>query len=324
MKRNLLTVLALSAMFLPGCNLVKDAPAVPEVERPLVSLRVKAGVKDVVTKAETQTAAEKQVNTLDIFVFDTSTEALLFKSRSSSDEVEVSITKGARTFYALVNAPSAASSLSTLSAVAAYHAAFADQGRSSFFMSGSKGVTVTSTTSEVVVDVRRDVARVDLVNAPSFSGQASGGVFNAAYLINVPKAYSATATVTAAANAWNFGNAVATASEQDALLKLTAAGTVYGMPNTTAEAAAIDGTDYVTKLVIKATVNGSVYWYPIGIPGMGSNKRYVIENVYIKGVGSDTPNAYIDNKTFTATVNVLDWETGTITGSYNTDLLGGA
>ena len=286
-----------------------------------VALRVRAGVRDIATKAETQTSAEKQVNTLDLFIFDTDSEALLFKQRVSAASAEVRITKGARTFYALVNAPAAASALSTLSEVAAYHAAFADQGRSSFFMAGSKAVTVTSATTEVVVDVRRDVARVDLVNAPTFSGQAAGATFNAAYLINVPKTYSASATVAAAADAWNFGDAVATASEQDALLKLTAAGSVYGMPNTTAEAAAIDGTDYVTKLVIKATVNGSVYWYPIGIPGIASNKRYVVENVYIKGVGSDEPNQYVDNQVFSATVNVLDWDDASIDGSYHEDLL---
>ena len=286
-----------------------------------VALRVRAGVRDIATKAETQTSAEKQVNTLDLFIFDTDSEALLFKQRVSAASAEVRITKGTRTFYALVNAPAAASALSTLSEVAAYHAAFADQGRSSFFMAGSKAVTVTSATTEVVVDVRRDVARVDLVNAPTFSGQAAGATFNAAYLINVPKTYSASATVAAAADAWNFGDAVKTASEQDALLKLATAGTVYGMPNTTAEAAAIDGTDYVTKLVIKATVNGSVYWYPIGIPGIASNKRYVVENVYIKGVGSDTPNAYVDNKVLSATVNVVDWDDDTIDGSYHGDLL---
>ena len=281
---------------------------------------IQVGVNRLATKApQTQTSAEKQVNTLDLFIFDTDSEALLFKQRVSAASAEVRITKGARTFYALVNAPAAASALSTLSEVAAYHAAFADQGRSSFFMAGSKAVTVTSATTEVVVDVRRDVARVDLVNAPTFSGQAAGATFNAAYLINVPKTYSASATVAAAADAWNFGDAVATASEQDALLKLTAAGSVYGMPNTTAEAAAIDGTDYVTKLVIKATVNGSVYWYPIGIPGIASNKRYVVENVYIKGVGSDTPNAYVDNQVLSTSVNVLDWNDAEIEGHYHED-----
>ena len=272
--------------------------------------RVRVGVAGRMSKAENQSSEEKELNSLDVFVFDEA-GALLYHERTSGSHIDIELTKGRRQVKALVNAPASVSALSTLSQVTLFHLPLANQTRGNFFMSGGKTVTIDDDLDEVIINVSRDVAKVELVNLPTFNGVATGGTFMEAYLINVPKEYNTSVVISSANQSWNFNDTVASESEQDALLKLTGTGSVYGMPNATDEAESIEDVDYVTKLVLKANIGGRIYWYPIGIPDMTANKRYIIENAYINGPGSDSPNKYADDSALTAVVtstSVESWD----------------
>lgn len=294
----------------------KESPEI--VDSREVFLSVKATVPGQETKAELQTADEKKVNSLDVWIFDG--ETLLTHKRSAGDRVEGLRAKhGTLSVYAIVNAVEGdVASLSSKTAVEAYHAPLAAQSRDGLFMSGQVTATVVDD-SDIVVPVRRDVAKVYIKTAPTFSGIASDGVFEGAYLINVPKIYGASTVLTAEAQAWNWGDKVATAPELTALLSVPKAApttAVYGLPNATAEAATKEESDYVTKLVLKCTVGGSTNWYGIAFPRMASNKIYAIDEVVISKFGSSTPNSYVMDGAMDVTINVIDWEDDDIRGSY--------
>ena len=92
---------------------------------------------------------------------------------------------------------------------------------------------------------------------------------------------------------------------------------LYGFPNAAAPAAAEDGTDQVTKLVIRASVGGKTCWYPIAFNGMERNKSYEINSLTLTRPGSDDENSYLSSSALEVSVTVRDWQTGVITGSYN-------
>ena len=101
--------------------------------------------------------------------------------------------------------------------------------------------------------------------------------------------------------------------------------TLYTMPNNNTTAA--------TKLIIKAALNGTDYYYPIDLYNndnytMSSdtkvypNRNYVVD-VIIKGVGATTPYAELGNQqTTTAGVSVQAWTSASNTTTFGHD--GGA
>ena len=140
---------------LGGCDIAElgaggtnDAPAV---------VRVSARVTGAGTKAELQTSDEKAVNTIDVFAFSSDGTSLLAHARAEGNGASVSLPKDRTKVCVLVNAPASVSELESYATVSAYHAAFADQARDSFFMSGEADVDVDASTVSTEVDVRRDV-----------------------------------------------------------------------------------------------------------------------------------------------------------------------
>ena len=320
MRFNTFFVLSLATLVMTaaGCN--RDALA-PDVQKGVTMVTVSVSAGDMSTKAETQTAEEKAVTSLDVLVFDS--DGNLEASEHTTGALitsPMSLSQDEKTVYAFANLPSGIiSTLTTKSACESYHATLAQNAPSSFFMKGKTVETVGPTTYSIPVSISRDVFKVVMAAAPSFSGTAAGGVLNAVYLINVPKTFSAAPSYTMSdgAQMWNFDGTVAGTSEQDALLKGSSwSASLYGYPNASAEAAAVTGKDAVTKLVLKCTVGGKTQWYPIAIRTTVANKRYVVNGVNISGLGSTEPNGYVGHEVLSVTVRDLDWEEGVITSSY--------
>lgn len=282
------------------------------------------------TRTELQTAAEKRVTSIDVFVFRDG--IMEDHKRATGDGITVcdglQVTYGQKTIWVFCNyAAERLTSIYTPSDAAAIASSFTENARNAFVMTGTTTYTVSASEVEVTVEVRRDVAKVQLAAAPTFTGICAGGTLDNIYLINIPKTYNESVVLTSssAASAWNFRNTVATAVDS-AVASLTSSNTwstaLYGMPNASPEvAAAADGNpsgeDYVTKMVLKTTIGGNTYWYAIGIPGMQPNKFYSISSVTIGMLGADNPNEYVTSTAIQATITVLDWDAGALTTSYN-------
>ena len=307
------------------------APVPADGGKTLLSVRLK-GFDATLTKAELQTASEKRVESIDVFVFrDGALEKHVRKEGDGITSVpDIDVTYGEKVIYTFCNYD--ASRLSSLSSIAdciGFQTLLTDNGRDALAMRGNAVYTVSATNTSAEVSVRRDVARVDVISAPVFSGSAAGGSVQGIYLINVPKAYDESVALTAssASDAWNFDNAVKTAvdSEVSALTSAAVYSTsLYGMPNAS-EASATDASgnavakDYTTKLVIKALVGGQTYWYPVAIPDMTANKYYKIDNVKIAVLGSDNPNDYVTFTDFSVSVAVQDWDEESVSSRFAKD-----
>ena len=290
--RNIALIVA--TLMMSFCTVIKEDPFVSGFQ----TVRLTVNVYGLFTKTLVQTEEESRVNTVDFFVFDVSAGELLCRERSTGGTLTMDLPKAVCEIWALVNAPASVSELETRSAVSSYHPGLAQQARGSFFMSGCVTEDLDGTTTDIVINVRRDVSRVDLMTAPTFGECAAGGVFDAAYLINVPKEYAPDAIITSAADAWNFEDAVVSESEQNGLLKITSPGSLYCLPNFSPESTGPEGRDYVTKLVIKATIGGQISWFPVGIPNIGANRHYVVDAIHISDTGTDAPNDYLYYRDF--------------------------
>lgn len=260
------------------------------------------------------TAEEQRIASLDVYVFDGSTQEAHVRIADATEAEFVNLSLGSKTIYAFCNYPSETMPVEmTLSQAAAVGGAFALNQRNAFLMCGTKTATVAADTETISVEVVRRAAKVSLAAAPVFSGAMAGATLEGIFLINIPKDWSSTATLTGSdsANAWNFGETVLSGPDSAVSALTSATGSsawqtaLYGYPNSSPEAATAEGTDYVTKYVLKVSKDGKIYWYSIGIPGMAANNLYAISNVTINRPGSDSPNAYIAVRYFS--VDVLDW-----------------
>ncbi len=70
-----------------------------------------------------------------------------------------------------------------------------------------------------------------------------------------------------------------------------------------------------TRLVVEATLDGTTYYYPVNITGgdkgIESNKVYKITQMTIAGPGSSNPDAPVNKRNLTFSVEVVPWQNGT-------------
>lgn len=273
------------------------------------------------TKAELQTADEKKINSLDVFVFKGSFLEAHVRIASSAAVMGIPVTPGEKTVWAFCNyATSRMATITSLEAAESFSTLLTDNSRAGLSMRGHGTKTVSLSDSEpaITITVRRDVAKVQLAGPPTLSGEMAGGTYNGMYLINIPKAYSESTVLTSssASDAWNFNDRVATSVEQSSLTLTSSYGPasgLYGMPNASPESVSAEDRDYTTKAVFKCTQGGVVYWYPISIPGISANKLYTLSNVVISTKGSDSPNEYVHDHETSYALSVADWVTQTVT-----------
>ena len=316
--------LMLAAGLLASCDR-PEVESLKEGAHSSLSIKLKNIVQMTKSGDELQTAAEKRVEAIDVLVF---RDGILENhKRATGDGITsvdgIEVTLGQKVVYVFCNyGATRLASVTTIAGCEALRSELAENRRNAFVMSGKTTTNVATATATAEVSVRRDVSKVEITGAPEFSGVAAGGTVQGIYLINVPKVYDESVVLTSASSAvaWNFRNAVATAVDsQVSTLTYNANVTtpLYGMPNASPETSVdiqgnAEGEDFVTKLVIKATIKGKTYWYPIGIPDMGPNKYYKISSVKIAVLGSDNPNDYVTFTDFSVSIEVADWNEETV------------
>lgn len=71
--------------------------------------------------------------------------------------------------------------------------------------------------------------------------------------------------------------------------------------------------DYGThraRLIVAATLQGVVYYYPLTLPKLEANKVYTVSDFKITRPGALTPDENVDIDSCTLTITVRDWDTG--------------
>lgn len=97
----------------------------------------------------------------------------------------------------------------------------------------------------------------------------------------------------------------------------------FTYPNCSVESDDETVADNTTKLVLQTTMTiGSTtrtYYYSIGLPYTQPNYHYTINNITIKRLGSEDPSLPVTKAECSFNVEIKDWETGVILGSYNNE-----
>ena len=301
-------------------NQINEVPDPVQQERYDLKVNVRSG--DLVqTKSTTITAAnEIQVNNLQVFVF--RGDALdAYASVNNDDELTVSCTAGERQVYAVVNCPGL-TSISTKTALLAFTSRLSDNGSDSFVMVGHQDGVDLPDDSPVTIDVHRLAARVvikKISRAFTVSSLAAKSfTIDQIFLVNVAGDinYGETASPTVWLNqrAYNTEQAIFTYDAPAASLANNAsystAHSFYAYPNPTAsDSESTTWSPRHTRLVVKATLGTDVYYYPITLPVLESNKSYEIEELILTRPGSDSPDKPVAFSDCTFQINVTGWTT---------------
>ena len=352
--RKTISILAMAAAVLCSCD--KNADCVPcedqqETGTLAVSLLFDEGAQTkAVTSFTTSQTYEKQVNKVQIFVFDESGKINIYKDAGTTQSnISISTTTGKKTIWAVVNGPdlSEVASLAELEDTALDLAANSTTAATGFVMAGSTSCTVSASAATANISVSRLVARVALQKVTNQLPDGYGALtIDNVVLTNVAGNQNIAGDATPATWYNKMGRKDgATESSQiidgetnkascEALtfksvkqevahgsdLNITTPYLFYSFPNS--NTAGSTGwvnpfTARASRLVVTATIDGVKYYYPVTLSKkLERNKAYTVE-ITITGLGSTDPDKPIEKGGLTAAITVLDWVDG---GSYEETL----
>ena len=352
--RKTISILAMAAAVLCSCD--KNTDCVPceenqETGTLAVSLLFDEGAQTkAVTSFTTSQTYEKQVNKVQIFVFDESGKINIYKDAGTTQSnISISTTTGKKTIWAVVNGPdlSEVASLAELEDTAIDLAANSTTAATGFVMAGSTSCTVSASAATANISVSRLVARVALQKVTNQLPDGYGALtIDNVVLTNVAGNQNIAGDATPATWYNKMGRKDgATESSQiidgetnkascEALtfksvkqevahgsdLNITTPYLFYSFPNS--NTAGSTGwvnpfTARASRLVVTATIDGVKYYYPVTLSKkLERNKAYTVE-ITITGLGSTDPDKPIEKGGLTAAITVLDWVDG---GSYEETL----
>ena len=344
MKRIISCMIVFTALF-SACNKKEDCticyaePAVLDITLCLE--------QEPTTKATAYLSSqtyEKQVNNVQILVFDSSGALNIYKDvGTATSGISINTTTGPKTIWAVINGPSLAS-IKTLSAL---RNTAVDLGNNSttasegFVMSGSSEITVGSASTSVSIQVERLLSRVALQKITN-SLPASYGTMtiNNVCLTNVVgnQNLAGAATISTWYNKMGRKDGATTSSQIiDGATYLASHPTLtfksvessvasgashtpttpylfYTFPNSTGNDVTGWATSFTarkTRLVVAATIGGKKYYYPVVIDTPSRNNAYTIE-LTITGLGSTDPDTPVVKGSVNASITVLGWTSGTV------------
>lgn len=318
-----LTAWLIAAVCTVSCSKTQTEPVNKSNESFNGQTELTVRINRSLTKSSTITDDDEvKVNTLQVFVF--RGDALdAYASAENVSEVALSCTNGERSVYALVNAPDM-SHISSKTAILATKSTLSDYPEYGFEMIGHKDIILPQT-STVTIDVTRMVSRVILKQVTrNFTSSALADLefkIDEVYLLNV--AEDTNYGLTDAPEHWiNAG------WYDGSLPELTHDNTeaniinrdywpmncrYYAYPNDSEDSTEEDWCPRRTRLVLKTTLGGKVYYYPVTLPELEPNKSYEIENLTITRPGSDNPDKPVTFQEATFDINVLPWSVVPVT-----------
>lgn len=346
-KRTLPMIFAIAAAVFCSCD--KNADCVPcEETKENGTLAISLLFDETtptkaVTAYTTSQTYEKQVNRVQLFIFDEDGKVNIYKDAGTTQSnIAISTTTGKKTVWAVVNGPdlSTVASLTELEDIAVDLAANSTTAATGFVMAGSTSCTVSATNTTANVSVSRLVARVALQKVVNQLPEGYGTItINNVVLSNVVgnqnlagDAAAATwynkmgrkdgatdenqiidgTTNKASCEALTFksvGESLASGAE----LKPSVPYLFYSYPNSSTSG--LTGwvnpfTARESRIIVTATIDGTKYYYPVTLnKKLERNKAYTVE-MTITGLGSTDPDEPIEKGSFSASITVQDWVAG--------------
>jgi len=280
----------------------------------------------------------KKVSSLQVFAFDGDGVLRAYENTTSGSSVSMKLNSCQEyTFYAVANNYGASAwkyadvaSISSVSGFESVMTDLKDNAKDNLLMFSQTGVkkTISSSVSSLSIEVTRLVSKIQIKKVTVDFGtnaalKTKSFKIDSIYVINAVKNESL--TLAPAKTASYYNSAKFQTGSADALLcdKLatpfelstsTGTATAYTTAHTFfAYGNASSGTT-VTRLVVSCNWGGERTYYPINIIGtdnkLSPNCAYIVNQLTIKGLGSDDPNVVPERKDFTASVTVTDWSTG--------------
>ena len=316
--KTICTVLA--ALILAACNseIVEDHSDYDEYWYDLT-----VGLPDSRTKVSEKNSpgTPDAINTLQVFVFDEG-GILEASDMTESESVVLTCKTGPKKVVSLVNAPEM-TDVTTYSALCSASSFLDDNTIDSMVMSGETEVNLTATSS-VTIPVSRLAAKVVLrqvMNNFKFkSDQDAEFLVTHVYLLNVgaERGYLSAATPKQWYNMMEldtFDSPAFTYEQLSSPVKLPYSSTwtadkyFYCYPNPT-ETDSSDETWSArrTRLVLEATLDGEVMYYPVTLPVIEPNSSYEV-TVRITRRGSPSPDIPVTGIAAEFSVDVQSWIT---------------
>lgn len=344
MKKKFILPAVLGAALLAACQ-----PVEPEKTEEFGTLTINLTNPALQTKSDiTALTCESKVNKMRVLIFDGTGSLFADKNLDSPyNSLTVSgMRVGQYSAYAVANScaalPSTVGAVTTAGDLAAKAVTLADcstDENTGFVMYDSKqSFTVGSgqTASQVSMSVTRFPARIRLVSVsnglPDYRGDLTVErvmLINGYGTWNLAGSGSPTASINAAGRNATSGEVITAASGADypdhtfwavpsdakVISHSTATKTYnhnfYSFPN----AAEIDVVQAGVgggkmRLVVAASVGGTLYYYPVTLTNVERNKSYDVK-LTISGLGSEDPNVPVRKGSANFSVTVKSWEPGT-------------
>ncbi len=295
-----------------------------EEEGEPVSLTVNVETGSTRATGISEETDEKAVSSLQVFIFSDNGK-LERAGYASGSSVSISCFSGVKTIVALVNATEI--DWSTISSKGQLDETVTlltqDNKIGKFLMYGFKTFTVSETTSSTSISVSRRVARVVLkkiTNAISNEASIGNLTVNAIYLINVVGNSVYSESVSCSPETWlnrqSYTRDGPDLLYDDGLNESISRGKdnatahyFYCYPNPTAtDSYASAWSARFTRLVVEASLNGNVWYYPITLGGIQANHSYEITDLKITGPGASAPDNEPQVTNFKFTLEIKGWE----------------
>lgn len=306
-----------------SCSETEKETAVINDGKVVLTVNLDSGIS-MTTRAALNTEGETKINNVQIFVFNKEGGRLdSYYNGSESQQVKIRCTTGKKRVFSIINAPSLSSCTDTTTLLA-QTTSLSDNSLAGFVMTGQASATLPAQ-SPVNLSVSRITSRVCIKNiSVNFTSEGYKNLefrINSIYMINV--AGNTDYGVTAEPTQW-YNKSGHYDSGMDALLyksinsSLTSSSPLqneeyfYVYPNPTAS----DNSDETfsprfTRLVVEATLGGTIYYYPISLPNLERNKTYTVSSLKITRPGSDNPDKEITSAECPFNIVVEDWIPGT-------------
>ena len=330
MKRTAI-ILSLAALAAVSCEKPQDCcpgeqDQTQQEEKARVSMSVESGFRTKATSSSDASVSTAAGN-IQVLAFSTDGKLLAYgRNTSGSGNVSMELPLRELEFQAVVNCPYDLSGVSTKSALLGKTSNLKDNTPSKIQMRGSLRKTITGSTS-LSIPVDRLAARVDLESiTAAFTSDAHKAMdftVDDIFLENVVG--SCTLGGTALTGGTWYNRMKLEGGEADHLLhdvvgrkiqtggRATPYSTVHSFwcyPNPSADSQSGSWGARYTRLTVKATLGGTVYWYPINIPSPQANTLYKVTNLKITGPGSDSPDRPVTKGTVSFSITVSPWEPG--------------
>ena len=345
MKKILTLSLAAACVLLPAsCNKLfqgeENAASVP-LESYTVSIGVDLGAS---TRADAYTDEmdyEKATNSVQYLIFDEDGKLVAHRDVATTDAQDFNLKKGKKAIYVVVNGADL-SGITAKSELLGRVYSLADDSRTASkgfqMVSDEYTVSVDKSTPATTVKVHRIAARVALVSVKNNLSLSPGALrVERVWLSNVAGDWGSSApsvgtwynrqgrsdseqshiidgsTYKAEAEAMTF-KAIGQDIAKGGLYQPASPDLFYCYPNASANTpdgwtASWPADGQKTLCVIAASVDGTLYYYPVVINTVESNKTYTIYAT-ISNKGSDDPNKPITSDAASINVTVDPWESG--------------